>query len=247
PSYREKLTTLRYCSQAGGHMSRAIKDGLRQVLPTHTQIFVMYGATEAAARLSYLEPERYTEKMDSIGKAIPGVTLRVLDSTCKELPPNQVGELVASGTNIMHGYWQDPASTSKALKDGWYYTGDQAYKDEEGYFYVVGRKDDQLKVGGHRVNTLEIEDTLMESGLLVETVVLGVPDALLGHKLIACTVPKSSAFSEGKILAACAEQLPKYKIPGGILLVRSLPKNSSGKIDRTKCFQLLMDNISKWS
>jgi len=85
-TYREKLSSLRYCSQAGGHMSRVIKEELRQVLPAHTDIYIMYGATEASARLSYLEPERFEEKIDSVGKAIPGVTLRVLDEKGREVP-----------------------------------------------------------------------------------------------------------------------------------------------------------------
>ena len=95
--YRDKLAALRYCSQAGGHMPRIIKEGLRQVLPDHTAIYIMYGATEAAARLSYLEPERYQDKMDSIGKAIPGVDLRITDPTGAEVQPGQTGELWAKG------------------------------------------------------------------------------------------------------------------------------------------------------
>jgi len=237
-AFRDKLTALRYCSQAGGHMSKTIKQGLRQVLPAHTDIYIMYGATEASARLSYLEPERYADKMDSIGKAIPDVDLRILGRDGEKVPCGQVGELVARGPNITKGYWKDPEATAAALHGGWYHTGDQAYQDADGYFYIVGRKDDQLKVGGHRINPREVEDVLMESGLLVETAVLGIPDHLLGHKLIACAVPKAHDCGEREILASCAERLPKYKIPNAVLLVRSLPKNSSGKIDRAKCAEL---------
>ena len=124
---RENLTSLRYVSQAGGHMSKAVKEELRRVLPSHTEIVVMYGATEAAARLSYLEPSRFAEKMDSIGKAIPGVTLKVIKENGQEAAVGEVGELVASGSNIMQGYWRNPEATNKALANGWYHTGDQVY------------------------------------------------------------------------------------------------------------------------
>ena len=238
-NYRHKLTTLRYCSQAGGHMSRTIKERLRQVLPAHTQIYIMYGATEAAARLSYLEPERYVEKMDSIGKAIPGVTLRVVDAKGEEVPRGQAGELVTTGPNIMQGYWKDPESTTKVLHGNWYRTGDQAYQDVDGYFYVIGRQDDLLKVGGHRINPREVEDVLMELDQVVEAVVLGVPDALLGHKLVACIVLKTNDYREGHIWLHCSQKLPKYKLPKEIKLTQSLPKNANGKVDRLKCLQLL--------
>ena len=173
---RDKLSSLRYVSQAGGHMSKAIKDELRRVLPSHTEIVIMYGATEAAARLSYLEPSRFADKMESIGKAIPGVELKVVKEDGKDASVGEVGELVARGSNIMPGYLNKPEATAKALIDGWYHTGDQAYQDEEGFFFVAGRQDDLLKVGGHRLSPQEIEDTLMESGLFVEAVVLGIPD-----------------------------------------------------------------------
>lgn len=235
---RDKLASLRYCSQAGGHMSRAVKEELRRVLPDHTEIYIMYGATEAAARLSYLQPSRFGDKMDSIGKAIPGVALRVLNEEGKEVPRGQVGELVAAGTNIMKGYWKNPVATAKALIDGWYHTGDQAYQDDEGFFYLVGRKDDLLKVGGHRVNTREIEDALMESGMFVEAAVLGISDELLGNKLVILAVPTNDKCSNEKVLVYCSDKLPKYKIPSDVKFMRSLPKKLSGKVDRKTCRDL---------
>jgi acyl-CoA synthetase (AMP-forming)/AMP-acid ligase II len=235
--YRDKLTSLRYCSQAGGHMSRAVKEGLREVLPPHTDIVIMYGATEASARLSYLAPEHFLEKMDSIGKAIPEVTLRIVGENGNEVSPGQIGELVAQGPNIMQGYWKDQDSTTNALKGGVYHTGDQAYQDADGFHFLVGRNDDQLKVGGHRVNPHEVEDILMESGMLMESVVLGLPDGLLGHRLVACSVPIKNDCIEQQVLSFCAAKLPKFKVPGTIMFVRSLPKNSNGKVDRKRCLE----------
>ena len=170
-------------------MSDQIKTELRDVLPEHTQIYIMYGATEASSRLTYLEPERYRQKMGSIGKPIPGVTLRVLDVDGRQLPADSIGELVAAGANIMQGYWKDPETTDRFLTKAGYHTGDLGYQDDEGYFYVNGRKDNLLKVGGHRINTQEVEDALMATKLVIEAAVLGLPDKLLGNKLIAVATP----------------------------------------------------------
>lgn len=236
--YRDKLASLRYCSQAGGHMSGQIKEELPKVLPAHTQIYIMYGATEASARLTYLMPDNFKDKMDSIGKPIPGVTLKVVNKNGNELPAGQKGELVASGSNIMQGYWKDKKATSAVLDKNGYHTGDLGYYDKEGYFYVNGRKDNLLKVGGHRINPQEIEDALMATELVIETAVIGVPDELLGNKLIALAVPVNGNSSKNKIMKLCADSLPKYKLPGSIKLVRLLPKNTSGKIDKEKCLEI---------
>jgi len=235
---RNKLASLRYCSQAGGHMSGQIKEELRKVLPPHTQIYIMYGATEASARLTYLEPDEFAEKMDSIGKPISGVTMQVLNKSGRILPAGQTGELVASGSNIMQGYWKDKKATSAVLDNNGYHTGDLGYYDKEGYFFLNGRKDNLLKVGGHRINPQEIEDALMSTELVIETAVIGIPDELLGNKLIALAVPINETGSKNKIMKLCADILPKYKLPGSIKLVRSLPKNTSGKIDKTKCLEI---------
>ena len=232
-----EFDSLRYVTQAGGHMSKQIKEELRRTLPDHTEIVIMYGATEASARLTCLEPGRFDDKIESIGKAIPGVTLRVINSEGEEADIGEVGELVGSGDNIMKGYWKDPEATSKVLDHHGYHTGDMGYKDEEGFFFVTGRKDFQLKVGGHRINTQEIEDAIMETGLVVEAAVIGIPDEMLGHRLAGVVVPLNKEISGDQVLNAIAARLPKYKVPGKISVVRSLPKNASGKVMKDKCIE----------
>lgn len=241
-AYRDRLEALRYCSQAGGHMSRQLKQELIEVLPGHTELYIMYGATEASARLTYVDPGRIRDKIDSIGKPIPGVSVRVLDRYGKEVPVGTTGELVACGENIMQGYWRDPHGTAMALDGNGYHTGDMGYLDEEGYLYLVGRKDNLLKVGGHRVNPQEVEDALMASGLLLETAVVGVPDKLLGHRLAALAVPRDRDCAADDILANCAGRLPRYKLPREVRLVRSLPKNANGKVNRVRCLELVSDH-----
>ncbi len=240
---REKLSALRYCTQAGGHMPRVIKNKLLEVLPVHTELYIMYGATEASARLAYVEPKMLPQKLDSIGKPIPGVTLRVLDTNGEELPSGEVGELVADGPNIMAGYWKNPQATSEVLGEHGYHTGDLAYKDADGYFFVVGRKDNQLKVGGHRVNTQEIEDQIMASGMTIEVAVVGIPDAILGHKLVAVLVPAETGLKMESILLECRRSLPAYKVPSSVVKLAALPKNASGKVDRQLCVDVALASI----
>ncbi|MFC1877550.1 class I adenylate-forming enzyme family protein [Thermodesulfobacteriota bacterium] len=238
--YHDRLSALRYCSQAGGHMARQIKEELPKALPKHTKIFIMYGATEAGARLTYLDPDRYTDKIDSIGKAIPNVAMSVLDKDGKPFDTGEKGELVASGPNIFMGYWKDKEATDRILDDKGYHTGDTGYQDEEGFFYVTGRKDDLVKVGGHRINPQEVEDALLATGLIIEAAVLGVPDDLLGNKLMALAVSKNGEVSEQSILSECHDHLPKYKMPESVKLIRALPKNASGKVDKAKCLEMII-------
>ena len=230
--YREKLRSLRYCSQAGGHMARAVKEKLRTVLPEHTKIYIMYGATEAAARLTYLAPDRFEDKIDSIGKPVAGGSIRVVDRRGRDVPAGQTGELVAYGPNVMQGYWKNEAATRAVLNHNGYHTGDLGFQDDEGFLYVTGRTDNILKVGGHKVNPLEIEDIILDSGLAMEAVVIGLPDDLMGNRLLALVSPTDNEGSEQEILKLCAKRLPKYKVPGEVRLVRSIPKNTAGKVDR---------------
>ncbi|ABL00468.1 class I adenylate-forming enzyme family protein [Pelobacter propionicus] len=237
--FRDRLTALRYCSQAGGHMSRQTKEKLLQVLPPHTKLYVMYGATEAAARLTYVEPDHLTSKIDSIGRPIGGVTIRIMDEKGNELSPGVPGELVAQGPNIMLGYWMDSKSTSEVLDENGYHTGDMGFMDEEGYLFVTGRKNDLLKVGGHRISLQEIEDALMATELVMEAAVLGVDDPLLGAKLVAIAAPIEGKTDGKNVLARCQTILPKHKIPSEIRLVNALPKSANGKINRSGCRELL--------
>ena len=236
---KNQLTHLRMVTQAGGHMARTVKKALREALPEQTRICIMYGATEASARLTWLDPCRFEDKMDSIGKSIPGTMVKILDKTGRQMPAGQKGELVASGPNITQGYWKDPDATAAVLAADGYHTGDMGYEDPEGFIYLTGRKDDLVKVGGHRINPQEVEDALLATGLVIEAAVFGVVDPLMGSRLAALVVSQNGDCSPGKILERCADKLPKYKLPSEVGFIRSLPKNANGKIDRPKCLELL--------
>jgi acyl-CoA synthetase (AMP-forming)/AMP-acid ligase II len=245
-AYRDKLPHLRYCSQAGGHMARAVKCALRKALPTHTEIVIMYGATEAAARLAYLPPVELANRVNSIGKAIANVELRVVDASNRILPTGAIGEIVGQGPNIMVGYWRDPETTAKVLSPTGYHTGDLGYCDEEGYFYLTGRRDNLIKVGGHRINLQEIEDAVIGTDLVMDAAVVGISDPLLGNRLVALAVAKTKDISSENIMKACAAHLPTFKIPSEILLKPKLPLKASGKIDRDRCREIAMKNQSSY-
>lgn len=242
---RDQLVDLRYCSQAGGHMSAALKTELRDALPKETEIFIMYGATEASARLSYLDSKYFKKKMGSIGKPISNVTIRIMDENHKEVEDGDEGELVASGPNIMMGYWKDPQNTAVALDSAGYHTGDIGYRDREGFLYVLRRKDGLLKVGGHRINPMEIEDFLMDTNLLIEVAVVGVPDELLGNSMVALVVPRAEHCTDKYVLKKCTEGLPKHKIPSDVLLMKALPKNANTKIDQLKCVEIALKRSNR--
>jgi acyl-CoA synthetase (AMP-forming)/AMP-acid ligase II len=244
-SSRDKLTALRYCTQAGGHMAANLKRALRQTLPDHTRIYIMYGATEASARLTYLEPEHFEDKIDSIGKPIPNVTIRIMDDQGRQVPDGIEGELVASGPNIMQGYWKDPRDTARVLSEHGYHTGDIGYRGPDGFLYVLRRKDGLLKVGGHRINPVEIEEFFMSTDLVIEVAVVAMTDQLLGRKMVVLAVPKEVTCSSKSLMGKCAACLPSHKCPTDIVLVRMLPKNASGKIDREKCIEMAAAKSSR--
>lgn len=228
------LPHLRYVTQAGGGMSPALVRELVAALPG-TAIYIMYGQTEAAPRLSYLDPADLHRKTNSIGKAIPGVTLEVLTPAGDTVPPGEIGELVAQGENVMIGYWGQPETTAEVLRDGRLWTGDLVTVDDEGYLYVVGRQSEMIKSGAHRIAPKEIEDVLLEHDAVFEAAVIGVEDDILGESLKACVVLKEAVTChEKELLRHCHQILPPYKVPLAINFYDELPKMESGKINKAQ-------------
>ncbi|MBC8472385.1 MAG: acyl--CoA ligase [Planctomycetes bacterium] len=239
-----KFESLRYVTQAGGSMAPSIQKKVAKVFAP-AKLFIMYGATEAAPRLSYLDPEMLPSKWGSIGKAIPNVDLFVADKSGNKLPPGHTGEIVARGPNIMAGYWNDPLGTAKVLRNGLYYTGDIGKTDKDGYIYVVGRTKDIVKVGGFRVSTREIEDALLGIDEIHEVAVISVDDSILGEAIKAFIVPREGAdLTHEKIRKAIRTMLPLYKHPKYIEFIDSIPKNTSGKMLRTELIRQHRAHVS---
>ena len=225
---------LRYLTQAGAAMSPILAENLSTVFPD-VDIFIMYGQTEASARLSFLSPERLVDKAGSIGKATPGVTLKICrpDGTNAEI--DEVGEIVARGENIMAGYWQQPQETEKVLKNKDLWTGDLARVDKDGFLFIESRKSDMIKSGSHRIAPKEIEDIIMETSYIHEVAVVGHDDKILGEKIVAFSVLKKDCdISEKELLRHCRRKLPAFKVPHEIIFQSELPKTATGKIKKTE-------------
>ncbi len=225
---------LRYLTQAGGAMSPATIDWVRQAFHP-ARLFVMYGQTEATARLSFLPPERAQDKRGSIGVAIPGVELRVVDDEGRRLAQGEVGNLIARGANVTPGYLDEPEETALILREGWLWTGDLAYQDADGFLFHCGRSKEILKIGGHRVSPVEIENVLAEHPAVAAAAVVGVPDPLMGEVPAAFVVAVSGRpFEVEGLKAFCRERMPAYRVPVRIERVESLPRNAAGKLLRAE-------------
>ena len=188
-----------------------------------------YGLSETAPVTAF-NPLRGTRKPGSVGIEIPEVKNKVVDPNGMEVPRGEIGELIVKGPNVMMGYLGMPEATSSALKDGWFYTGDLARMDEEGYIYIVDRKKDMILVGGYNVFPREVEEVLYQHPAIVETAVIGMPDKEYGEIVMAFVVTNDEDITMDDILYFCQDKLAKYKLPKQVEFMKELPKNSTGKI-----------------
>lgn len=233
---RRRFSSLRLLQQAGGKLPAPIIAELTLAHP-EVKLFVMYGQTEATARLSYLEPELLAVKPGSIGRGLPSTQLEVLKEDGSPVAPgsDEVGEIVASGPNITRGYWRSPDETARYFRDGRLYTGDLARVDSDGFLYVVDRARDFIKSAGNRISSQEVEESISCHQDVLHVAVIGVPDELLGEAIAAFIVPRSKKLlDEDQIRAFCNEHLPNHKMPQHVYLVDSLPMNEYGKVLKTK-------------
>jgi acyl-CoA synthetase (AMP-forming)/AMP-acid ligase II len=231
---RRQFPDLRYMTCAGGALPPATVSQLQDVVP-HVDLFLMYGQTEASARLSTLLPVDVERKLGSAGRAIPGVQITLRDENGQPVPPGQVGEIVARGENIMVGYWNDPETTGSVLRADGLYTGDLARMDDEGFMFIVGRKSDMIKSGAYRISPQEIEGVLVELNEVAEAAVVGKPDEIFGEIPVAFVVPAPDGTCTPEIVLAHAQRtLPRYKAVREVHIVETLPRTSSGKVRRTE-------------
>ena len=225
------LSSLRVCVSGGapipGEVIRAFEEKFPGVV-----ILEGYGLTETASTTTFnFSAEQ--RKVLSIGLPIWGVQVRVVDEDDKPLPPGpeNIGEIVIRGHNLMKGYYRNPDATAEAFRGGWFHTGDLAYADEDGYLFVVDRKKDMLIRGGYNVYPREIEEVLFAHPAVAEAAVIGLPDERLGEEVVAVLVLKPGAQADpDDIIAYSRERLAAYKYPREVIIVADLPKGPTGKI-----------------
>ena len=237
--------SVRYFASTGGAMPRGVLAKLRRAMPSAAP-FLMYGLTEAF-RSTYLPPAEVDRRPGSIGKAIPGAEILVLRPDGTVCDAGEPGELVHRGPTVALGYWNAPelgaerfravtsppgrTPASGAEREVW--SGDIVVRDEDGFLYFRGRRDEMLKSSGYRISPTEVEEQILASGLAREAVAIGIPDERLGEVVMVLGVPREeSAGDTAALLAYCREHMPLYMIPARVEWRASLPRNPNGKYDR---------------
>lgn len=227
---KRRMESLKKVQQAGGKLPAVQIKKLIDILPG-VQIFVMYGATEATARLSYLPPSMLNEKMSSIGKGIPGVELKVLNEAGTTVKPGELGEIVAWGENITMGYLNNLEATADKFVDGAYRTGDLATMDEDGYIFIVDRKADFIKSYGYRVSSQLVEACILELEDVVSAAAIGEADPFRGEAIVVfVTLCAGSQLTKEDIISHCRHTLAHHMVPKTIEILNSLPLSSQGKV-----------------
>jgi long-chain acyl-CoA synthetase len=222
---------LKYVTQAGGKLAPIFIDEFRESLPS-VKFIVMYGQTEATARLSYLPPDLYEMKKGSMGKGIPGVELKVVNEKGEKVKPGETGEVIARGDNIMIGYFADEEGTKNTIRNGWLYTGDLGTVDKDGYIYLTARKKEIIKVRGKRISPKEIEAVILEIKEVIDCSIEGIEDEIEGETLKAIVVIRKDArdsVSKESIIQHCSKRLALYKVPQVYELNEELTISATGK------------------
>ena len=245
------LESLRLIMYAGAPIPlEQLKKAMR-ILGPH-RFYNGLGCTEASGGLlSFPTTEHALEgpkaaKLGSVGKDTSGVEVLIVDDRGRELPCGEVGEVIGRGDNIAKGYWKMPEETAEVFKNGWLYTGDLGYRDEDGYVFIVDRKKDIIITGGENVSSREVEEVLHQHPAVREAAVIGVPDEEWGEavKAVVVLAPHTSGeVGEAELIEFCKSRLAGYKKPGSIDIMDELPKNAAGKIDKASLKRLYKDKI----
>jgi fatty-acyl-CoA synthase len=192
-----------------------------------------YGMTETSPLVLVLDKEDAVRKAGSAGKPALNMEMRVVGDDGADAPRGSIGELWVKGPNITKGYWNQPEVTAAAFTDGWLHTGDAALVDDDGYYFIVDRWKDMYISGGENVYPAEVENVLYENDSIAEAAVIGVADARWGQVGRAVVVLKSDrTLTEDDVVAHCASNLARYKLPQSVVFTEALPRNATGKVHK---------------
>ena len=238
-----ELANIRCFISGGAPLPQVLAEGFRKKFGKPVQ--EGYGLSEASPVVTVNPASKV--KVGSIGPSLPGVTVMIQDEDGKEMKRGEVGELCVRGDNVMLGYLNLPEETANALRGGWLHTGDLAYKDEDGYIFIVDRLKDMIISSGENVYPREIEEALYTHPLIEEAAVIGIPDKLRGQAVCAYMVLSEGAVLDKKELRKyLMERIAPYKVPREFFFCAQLPKNSTGKILKTALReQALIDMVSR--
>jgi crotonobetaine/carnitine-CoA ligase len=195
----------------------------------------IWGMTETMS-LPLMQPLDLPPKPLSMGMPVLGYEVKIVDETGQEVPPRVTGELIVRGTpglSLMKGYFKNPEATAQTLRDGWLWSGDQAWRDEAGYFFFVDRKKDMLKRAGENVSASEVEDALKQHPAVFDAAVVGVPDPVRDQAIKAYVIlHERAAATAEELIAWCRGRLSPFKVPEIVELRASFPRTSVGKIQK---------------
>ncbi|KAB2338592.1 long-chain fatty acid--CoA ligase [Cytobacillus depressus] len=221
------LNSLKFCTSGSAPIPIEVIRKFENI--TGAEIGEGFGLSEASPT-THRNPPSGIRKIGSIGIPLPNTDCKIVDVKDLELPVGSVGELIIKGPQIMKGYWKNEEETNKTLRNGWLYTGDLAKQDEDGYFYIVGRKKELIINGGFNVYPQEVENILYEHPDIKECAVIGVPHQE-GEIVKAYIVPKEGALIDFEELKGfCYRNLTPYKVPKQFEIIEALPRNTVGKI-----------------
>lgn len=227
-----KTTSLKMCNCGGAPMPVELLRQFEQ--KTGAQILEGYGLSETSP-VTHCNPSFAKRKPGSIGLPFPSTEFKIVDieTGTREVAVGEPGEMIVRGPQVMKGYWNMPEETTRALRDGWFYTGDIATMDEDGYAYIVDRKKDLIIASGYNIYPREIEEVLYGHPDVLEAVVVGVADDYRGETVHAYIVPKpGSTLTVEELAQYCKMNLAAYKVPKHFELRNELPKSAVGKIVR---------------
>ncbi|HEX9263544.1 MAG TPA: AMP-binding protein [Candidatus Binatia bacterium] len=203
-----------------------------QAAQPHIKIIQGYGLTETSPLITLVEPDRAEARMGSIGRAVPGVEVKIVDDSGKEVRDGEPGEIITRGPHVMKGYFRRAEATTQRIRDGWLYTGDVG-KCNDGYYYHLGRRDDMIITGGLNVYPAEVENLIYSFPGVQENIVFAIPDPKRGQVIGAAVVPRPGAtLVEKELTAFLRANLANFKVPDKIVIRESLPRTSSGKTVR---------------
>jgi long-chain acyl-CoA synthetase len=199
----------------------------------HIKVIQGYGLTETSPMITLVESKKAETKMGSIGRAVVGVEVKIVDEAGTEVATGEPGEIITRGPHVMKGYFRKPAETAARIRDGWLYTGDVGKMEADGYYYHLGRRDDMIITGGLNVYPAEVENLIYTYPGVQETIVFAIPDPKRGHVIGAAVVPRPAAeIVEKEMVSFLRGNLANFKVPQKIVIRESLPRTSSGKLIR---------------
>ena len=227
-----RVETLRQISHGGSPVATEVLRRAHRAFPS-AELIHLYGATETAPLATTLRhEERHLDgpRARSCGQPLPGVDVRVFDPDGREVETGEVGEVVIRGPNVMAGYWNKAEQTAAVLRDGWYWSGDLGYADDEGFIFLVDRAKDMIVSGGENVYCTEVEEALYTHPAVLEAAVFGIPDEKWGETVHAVVVPRHEV-ERSELIAHCRERIAGYKVPRSLeLRSEPLPKSGPGKV-----------------